>query len=153
MPIKDFGISNGHGRNQPGLMPTGRQGNLIVTSSQTDITLPVIVQVTGEPAANNLQLAPFLLGNPPSVLNVVTNTVETSGQIGDPDSMTLDPAGELVLDNRSDDSLYIVNPSVAGPVRRVPLTLNGSPVEVNESASTHTQAEPQFVPANRSVRK
>jgi predicted Zn-dependent protease len=35
MPIKDFGISNGHGRNQPGLMPTGRQGNLIVTSSQT----------------------------------------------------------------------------------------------------------------------
>jgi predicted Zn-dependent protease len=35
MPIKDFGLSNGHGRNQPGLMPTGRQGNLIVTSSQT----------------------------------------------------------------------------------------------------------------------
>jgi predicted Zn-dependent protease len=35
MPIKNFGLSNGHGRNQPGLMPTGRQGNLIVTSSQT----------------------------------------------------------------------------------------------------------------------
>jgi TldD protein len=35
MPIKDFGVSNGHGRNQPGLMPTGRQGNLIVTSTQT----------------------------------------------------------------------------------------------------------------------
>ena len=35
MPIKDFGLSNGHGRNQPGLMPTGRQGNLIVTSTQT----------------------------------------------------------------------------------------------------------------------
>ena len=35
MPIKDFDHSNGHGRNQPGLMPTGRQGNLIVTSSQT----------------------------------------------------------------------------------------------------------------------
>ena len=34
MPIKDFDHSNGHGRNQPGLMPTGRQGNLIVTSSQ-----------------------------------------------------------------------------------------------------------------------
>jgi TldD protein len=34
MPIKNFGVSNGHGRNQPGLMPTGRQGNLIVTSSQ-----------------------------------------------------------------------------------------------------------------------
>ena len=35
MPIKNFSLSNGHGRNQPGLMPTGRQGNLIVTSTQT----------------------------------------------------------------------------------------------------------------------
>ena len=34
MPIKNFDQSNGHGRNQPGLMPTGRQGNLIVTSTQ-----------------------------------------------------------------------------------------------------------------------
>ena len=34
MPIKGFEHSNGHGRNQPGLMPTGRQGNLIVSSSQ-----------------------------------------------------------------------------------------------------------------------
>ncbi len=33
MPINNFAVSNGHGRNQPGLMPTGRQGNLIVTSS------------------------------------------------------------------------------------------------------------------------
>ncbi|MGC1267463.1 MAG: metallopeptidase TldD-related protein, partial [Candidatus Acidiferrum sp.] len=35
MPIKGFSQSNGHGRDQPGLMPTGRQGNLIVTSTQT----------------------------------------------------------------------------------------------------------------------
>src|SRR5213592_693210 len=35
MPVKNFAQSNGHGRNQPGLMPTGRQGNLIVTSTQT----------------------------------------------------------------------------------------------------------------------
>jgi TldD protein len=35
MPIKGFDQSNGHGRNQPGFMPTGRQGNLIVTSSRT----------------------------------------------------------------------------------------------------------------------
>ena len=34
-PIKNFSVSNGHGRNQPGLMPVGRQGNLIVTSTQT----------------------------------------------------------------------------------------------------------------------
>lgn len=35
MPIQGFEKSNGHGRNQPGRMATGRQGNLIVTSTQT----------------------------------------------------------------------------------------------------------------------
>ena len=35
MPIKNFTQSNGHGRRQPGLMATGRQGNLIVTSTNT----------------------------------------------------------------------------------------------------------------------
>jgi TldD protein len=35
MPIKNFDHSNGHGRRQAGLMPTGRQGNLIVTSTNT----------------------------------------------------------------------------------------------------------------------
>jgi TldD protein len=35
MPIKDFAKSNGHGRSQPGLLSTGRQGNLIVSSSKT----------------------------------------------------------------------------------------------------------------------
>ena len=35
MPITNFSHSNGHGRRQPGLMPTGRQGNLIVTSTHT----------------------------------------------------------------------------------------------------------------------
>ncbi len=35
MPIKNFANSNGHGRAQAGFMPTGRQGNLIVSSSRT----------------------------------------------------------------------------------------------------------------------
>jgi TldD protein len=35
MPIKNFDKSNGHGRSQPGLMSTGRQGNLIISSSKT----------------------------------------------------------------------------------------------------------------------
>jgi predicted Zn-dependent protease len=34
-PIASFAESNGHGRAQTGKMPTGRQGNLIVTSSKT----------------------------------------------------------------------------------------------------------------------
>ena len=35
LPIASFAISNGHGRAEAGHMPTGRQGNLIVTSSKT----------------------------------------------------------------------------------------------------------------------
>jgi len=35
MPIRNFGNSNGHGRAQAGFVPTGRQGNLIVSSSRT----------------------------------------------------------------------------------------------------------------------
>ena len=34
MPITNFSHSNGHGRRQPGLMPTGRQGNLVITSTR-----------------------------------------------------------------------------------------------------------------------
>ena len=35
MPIKNFSNSNGHGRSQAGLMATGRQGNLIISSTRT----------------------------------------------------------------------------------------------------------------------
>ena len=49
MPIKNFANSNGHGRSQPGAMPTGRQGNLIVSSTKTvkdaDLRLKLIEEV------------------------------------------------------------------------------------------------------------
>jgi TldD protein len=35
LPIASFANSNGHGRSQIGRLPTGRQGNLIVTSTKT----------------------------------------------------------------------------------------------------------------------
>lgn len=36
LPIASFAASNGHGRAQSGRMPTGRQGNLIVSSTKTE---------------------------------------------------------------------------------------------------------------------
>jgi predicted Zn-dependent protease len=36
LPIASFAASNGHGRAQTGRVPTGRQGNLIVTSTKTE---------------------------------------------------------------------------------------------------------------------
>lgn len=113
------------------------QDVFIVTSSQTSTSLPVIVRISGPLKAKGTAVASTLVGNPAAVLNVVTNTVETTDMVGDPDSMTLDPSGELVLDNRSDHSLYIVRASGAtNPVLRVPLTLLGAPVEVNDTIYT-----------------
>jgi hypothetical protein len=109
----------------------------VVASSQVDTTTPVIVRISGPLRTTNTQVTATLPGAPQTVWNVVTNSAETTDMIGDPDSMTLDPAGELVLDNRSDDSLYIVrDPKAQHPVLRVPLTLAGSPVEVNDTIFT-----------------
>ena len=106
----------------------------LVASSQVDTTTPVIVRISGPLRTTNTRVKATLPGAPQTVWNVVTNSAETTDMIGDPDSMTLDPAGELVLDNRSDDSLYIVrDPKAQHPVLRVPLTLGGSPVEVNDT--------------------
>jgi hypothetical protein len=112
----------------------------IVTSSQVDTTTPVIVRISGPLRATNTQVKSVLPGAPQSVWNVVSNAEETTDMIGDPDSMTLDPAGELVLDNRSDHSLYIArDPKAQNPVLRVPLKLAGVPVEVNDTIFTTSQ--------------
>jgi hypothetical protein len=114
----------------------------VVTSSQVDTTTPVIVRISGPLRGTNTQVKATLPGAPLSVWNVVTNQEETTDQVGDPDSMTLDPAGELVLDNRSDKSLYIVRDSKAqNPILRVPLTLGGAPVEVNDTIFTTSQTD------------
>jgi hypothetical protein len=116
------------------------QDVFVVTSSQIDTTTPAIVRISGPLRATGTQVTPTLPGAPVSVWNVVTNEEETTDMVGDPDSMTLDPAGELVLDNRSDKSLYIVrNPKAQNPVLRVPLTLGGAPVEVNDTIFTTSQ--------------
>jgi hypothetical protein len=108
----------------------------IVTSSQASISLPVIVRISG-PLKTRTAVSSILTGNPATVWNVVANATETTDMIGDPDSMTRDPAGELVLDNRTDKSLYIVRtPGSPNRVLRVPLTLSGTPVEVNDTIFT-----------------
>jgi hypothetical protein len=118
------------------------QDVFIVTSSQVDTTTPVIVRISGPLRATDTQVTPTLPGAPLSVWNVVTNQEETTDMVGDPDSMTLDPAGEFVLDNRSDKSLYIVrDPKSQNPVLRVPLTLGGAPVEVNDTIFTTLQTD------------
>jgi hypothetical protein len=118
------------------------QDVFVVTSSQVDTTTPVIVRISGPLRATGTQVTPVLPGAPVSVWNVVTSQEETTDMVGDPDSMTLNAAGELVLDNRSDDSLYIVrDPKAQNPVLRVPLTLGGAAVEVNDTIFTTSQTD------------
>jgi len=117
--------------------PGSPQDVFLVASSQVGITTPVIIRISGPLRTTNTQVQTTLPGAPQTVWNVVTNSAETTDMIGDPDSMTIDPARELVLDNRSDDSLYIVrDPKAQHPVLRVPLTLGGTPVEVNDTIFT-----------------
>jgi len=117
--------------------PGSPQDVFLVASSQAGITTPVIIRISGPLRTTNTQVKATLPGAPQTVWNVVTNSAETTDMIGDPDSMTLDPAGELVLDNRSDDSLYIVrDPKAQHPVLRVPLKLGGAPAEVNDTIFT-----------------
>ena len=112
----------------------------LVTSSQTDTTTPAIVRISGPLETTETEVKAALPGAPATVWNVVTKRAETTDMVGDPDSMTLDPAGELVLDNRSDDSLYIVrDPRAPHPILRIPLTLGGNAVEVNDTIFTTSQ--------------
>lgn len=48
LPIASFSSSNGHGRAQTGRMPTGRQGNLIVSSTKTVSDAELRQQLIGE---------------------------------------------------------------------------------------------------------
>jgi TldD protein len=48
LPIASFSESNGHGRAQAGRMPTGRQGNLIVTSTKSESEAKLRKQLTDE---------------------------------------------------------------------------------------------------------
>ena len=102
----------------------------VTASSQVDATTPVIVEISikEKKKKGSLSITSVLPGAPATVWNVVTNKSETGDQILDPDSMTIDPAGELVLNDRGSDSLFIVrNPSATKPVLRVPLALLSTP--------------------------
>ena len=53
LPIASFSTSNGHGRAETGRMPTGRQGNLIVTSTKTESDKELRAQLIAEAKKQN----------------------------------------------------------------------------------------------------
>ena len=126
------------------LVFSGNDSAFVTASSQTSLTAPVIVEISikEKKKGGSLTVTSVLPQSPPTVWNVVTNKAETGDTIGDPDSMTIDPAGELVLEDRMSDSLFIVrNPSATNPVLRVPLALATTPdvpLEVDDTIFTYS---------------
>jgi len=127
------------------LVFSGNDSAFVTASSQTpSTTLPVIVEISVKEKKKNgsLSITSVLPQSPTTVWNVVTNKAETGDTIGDPDSMTLDPAGELVLNDRMSHSLFIArNPSATNPVLRVPLALFSTPdvpLEVDDTVFTYS---------------
>ena len=60
LPIASFSESNGHGRAQTGRMPTGRQGNLIVTSTKSESNADLRKQLIEEAKKARQALRPLL---------------------------------------------------------------------------------------------
>ena len=124
------------------LVFSGNDSAFVTASSQVSLTAPVIVEITvnEKKKKSSVTVTSVLPQSPATVFNVVTNKAETGDTIGDPDSMTLDPAGELVLNDRTSHSLFIVrNPSATNPVLRVPLALFSTPdvpLEVDDTTFT-----------------
>jgi hypothetical protein len=96
---------------------------------------PAIVSATLE--GNTVEVKPVLLGNANAIDIPTDNTVQLNLQ--DPDSMTLDPEGNIVLDSQADQELIIVsNPgSSAQRVLHLPLSYVAptgvTPVEVDDT--------------------
>jgi len=97
---------------------------------------PAIVSATLE--GSTVEVKPVLFGNA-SAIDVPTDTA-VQLNLQDPDSMTLDPQGNIVLDSQGDQELIIVShPGTSNQaVLRLPLSFLSStgvtPVEVDDTA-------------------
>jgi hypothetical protein len=88
----------------------------------------------------NVQVTSVLAGNATAIDIPTDATVQLNLQ--DPDSMTIDLTGDIVLDSQADHELIVV-PDPGGPnqqASRLPLSLEGKPVQVDDTAfATSTQ--------------
>ena len=117
-------------------------------------TGPAIVSV--KLVGNTVQAEPVLAGTA-SAIDIPTDAV-TQLNLQDPDSMTVDPEGDIVLDSQGDDELIIVtNPgSSAQQVSHLPLTQRTAaglvPIEVDDTAFT-TSTEGVILFADKGLNK
>ena len=94
-------------------------------------TAPAIVRAQLQ--GNMVSVSPVLLGTAMAT-DIPTNS-PIALNLQDPDSMSFDPLGDLVLDSQSDGELVIVhNPGAQNQgVYHLALTLNGSPTQIDDT--------------------
>lgn len=95
-------------------------------------TVPAVYSVTLNPDNKTFHLTPVLMGNA-TANNVPTNTPVTLNMT-DPDSMAIDPNGNLVVDSQQDSELvFVTNPGASQAVSVLPLTLYGNAWPVDDT--------------------
>jgi len=92
---------------------------------------PAIVRA--ELVGSTVSVSPVLSGT--ATATNISNERPITLNLQDPDSMTFDPLGDLVLDSQADAELVIVHHpgSVSQSVYHLALTLNGSPVQIDDT--------------------
>jgi hypothetical protein len=135
--FKTYGFVNptAHGGGYDDLVFAGEDSRDVFISASNPTGPPfthqAIVKIVNKPKKVT-EVTEVIAGNA-TAFNVVTGRDETLA-ISDSDSLTLDPAGELVLDSQGDDELIIVrDPRVTNPVLKIPLTMDGISTEVNDT--------------------
>ena len=93
---------------------------------------PAIARI-GRLSGRNAGPVTSVLAGDAQALDIPTQSMVTLN-LRDPDSMTIDPFGDIILDSDIDHELIIVRPSGQTPnVLRLPVTLNNQSVEVNDT--------------------
>jgi hypothetical protein len=94
-------------------------------------TAPAIIRA--ELKGNTVSVSPVLMGNA-TATDIPTDTRVTLN-LQDPDSMSFDPLGDLVLDSQADAELIIVHHAGAfdQSVYHLALTLDGSPAQIDDT--------------------
>ena len=94
-------------------------------------TAPAIARA--ELRGNTVNVSPVLLGD--AIVTDIPTDTPVALNLQDPDSMSFDPLGDLVLDSQADAELIIVHHAgaVDQSVYHLGLTLDGAPVQIDDT--------------------
>lgn len=111
-------------------------------------SVPALYAVTLNGDGKTFHLSPSLMGNA-SATQITTNTLVTLS-LTDPDSMAVDPAGDLVVDSQADAELaFVANPGASQSVRVLPLTAAGTAAQIDDYRWAPTAGSTMYLADNK----